>query len=210
MTRREYLRQEYGDQRRELDIAMNVLDVLRHGSDQEATERLARIRLGQTLAEASEEIESARSSQRQEDGSIASDEHSASDTPSTMSFDHRGPYPNLERARSSLSSSSAIPSSSYWTREPPQPPMQTFPISTRPPEQQQPQFNPMELQDFAWPASLSPESQSTVPEWIDMGMQQLEPPVFGMNSGRQEQPEHRGKGNVSYPSSPIDRKHSSG
>lgn len=187
MTRRQHLRQELADQRRELDSAMNILDVLRHGSDQEATETLARIRLGQTLREANEGIENARSLKNEEEASSGGDVQSAPDTPSTHSFDHQRPYPNLDRARAraSFSTTSAIASSSYWSQGPPQPQMQAFaPSSSRGSGQQQSQQNlgTLETQDLAWQSPLSTEPQSAVSEWSGVSVQQFEPFDFEIDS----------------------------
>lgn len=46
MTRREYLSRRYYEQRGELEQAMAVLRFLQHGTDSEAVELLARLRLG--------------------------------------------------------------------------------------------------------------------------------------------------------------------
>ncbi|KAK4499646.1 hypothetical protein PRZ48_010164 [Zasmidium cellare] len=205
MTRREYLRQEYDEQRRELDSAMSVLAVLRHGSDREATETLARIRLGQTLQEANDEIESSRASQNQEDESMSSvgDEQSTAESPSTQSFDHQGPYPNLDRTRASFSTTSAIPPSSYWTQGPPQMHSQAYTASSsrRPSQQQQQQqqrqqgFGTMDPQNFAsWPSPLSSEPQSAVSDWSGIGVQQFEQFDFGTDGDMHYQPDDSASG----------------
>ncbi|KAF2164424.1 hypothetical protein M409DRAFT_56689 [Zasmidium cellare ATCC 36951] len=216
MTRRQHLRQEFDEQRRELDSAMNILDVLRHGSDQEATETLARIRLGETLREANDGIENARSLKNEETASSAGDVQSAPDTPSTHAFDHQG-HLDHARARASFSTASAIPSSNYWSQGPPQPQVQAFAPSSsrrssqRQQQQQQQNLGTLETQNFTWPSPLSSDPQSAVSEWSGIGIQQfeqLEQFDFEMDSDMQqpdgsERASTRGDSDYSRPTQPV-------
>lgn len=70
MTQRQALKFELDQQQRDLGNALNVLDVLRNGSDQEAAETLVRLRLGQTVEQASEGSASARARRQAHDATF--------------------------------------------------------------------------------------------------------------------------------------------
>lgn len=51
MTRQEYLRSQLSDQANEMAQLETILYAMRHGTDEEATEVLARLRLGESVAQ---------------------------------------------------------------------------------------------------------------------------------------------------------------
>lgn len=58
MTRQEHLRSQLSDQANEMAQLETILNVMRHGTDEEATEVLARLRLGESVAQLCSMLES--------------------------------------------------------------------------------------------------------------------------------------------------------
>lgn len=173
MTKRQHLRQEYTEQRRELGNALTILDILRSGTDQEATETLAHLRLGQTLDQAYDEIVNVRGWRRHDIGVSTVDDQSVSDTPQRGPFEHQGSYSTFDHALTSPADQSAVPSGSNWPQQASSSAPGQLPWPSNEPQQH---FGAYQPQASDWQSPMSPESQSTTSEWSSIGLRQFEHP----------------------------------
>lgn len=155
---------------------MNVLDVLRNGSDQEAAETLVRLRLGQTVEEASRESASARARRRAQDATP--DTASVADSSQKSGTGSRRHDSHVCGRSTSVSGSAASPNTLHTPR--------SVTTELRSPlhaesDRMRLQVSASDTQFASWSFSNTPDTELSPSNWNSTTMHESEQSHFLMD-----------------------------